>query len=70
MDTNKEQRDKVVYIGDKADFQPKETIVNGEPMMVYPTYYKRVYANEQGGVTTELSLTPFNDDPTKKDNSR
>lgn len=51
---------RVKYNGDASQFG-KIVMIDGEPMFVTPTHYRRSFINETGGITVELSLTPFKD---------
>ena len=52
---------RVIYNGGAALYQGKIVDVDGQPMLITPTHYRRTFKNEDGGFTTELSLTPFKD---------
>lgn len=60
----------VIYHGGKEKYVDKIVIIDGELMLETPEHYERTYTNETGGITKELSLTPFEDETTKEHYSR
>ena len=58
--------DKVTYIyhGNKDDFMPREIMMNGELVMYMPQHYKRTTTDENGDITVEFSLNPFENETT------
>lgn len=52
--------DRIKFNGEPSQFG-KIIMIDGEPMFVTPTHYRRSFINETGGTTIEFSLTPFKD---------
>lgn len=50
---------RTVYYGGIRAFKAKEVEINGVKMLKTPTYYRRSFFNETGGITVEFSRLPF-----------
>ncbi len=66
MSRKNQPTNRTILTSDLGNFKPKIIEVDGELMMYHPKHYRRVFINETGGLTTELSLTPFPDNETAK----
>lgn len=50
---------RTVFYGGQSAFKGRLVTINGQKMYKMPTYYRRYFTNETGGITVEYAREPF-----------